>query len=366
MPRNRYTFAGGIIAFLMLANIVYYCFSGWGLITVNVQDVPLSKVIKNIEWQGWVKIYSNIDPQTKISMYVEKVPLPEALETLAINAGGQWKLGFFVGPSTTNVKETIHSFEAGITADTLKTYSYPTMLGMLTPGGEDDAPAPVGDPRLQSWPGVKAPVQVVPVSTNPTPPVPDAATPPPPGDNQPATPASPDSVQSYLRTFAQASDIFIMSDSSWDPPVSSPPPASSSVISAIKNFVSHNHGTVAQAFILQARGQRGPGGGGFRRGGFAGGEDTGWSTMEDRVRNAINGLPESARAGALSQLDQMEKLRKEMQNAPPEQRQIMRRQQMEARIADNPGGGPMGRMSPDKRAQRYQQMVSTRMSAQGK
>ena len=362
MPRNRYTLTGGIIVFLLLANLLYYCFSGWGLITVKVQDVPLSQVIKSIEWQGWVKICTNIAPDTKISMYVDHVPLPEALETLAINANGQWKLGFFVGPSSTKVKETIHSFEEGITSDTLKTYSYPTMRGMLTSSGEDDNPMSVGDPRLQIWPGMKA--QIVPVSG--TPPPPDSPTPSPSPDNQPAAaapPASPDSMQSYLRTFAQAADIFIMSDSSWDPPVSSPPAANASIINAIKGLVSHYYGTVTQAFVLQARGQRGPGDGG-RRGGFAGGEDTGWS-MEDRVRNSINGLPEDARAGALAQLDQMEKLRQEMRNAPPDQRQTMRRQQMEARVADNPGG-PMWRMSPDQRAQRYQKMVSTRMTAQGK
>jgi hypothetical protein len=384
MPRNRYTLAGGIIAFLMLANIVYYCFSGWGLITVKVQNEPLGKVIKSIEWQGWVKIYTDIDPTITVSMYVDKVPLPEALETLAANVtipppasetsssgapdgngrggrgggfgrGAQWNLAFFVGPSSTKVKEMIGSFEKGDAGDNIKTYAYPTMLGFLATSSEDDAPTPTSDPRLQVWPGMKA--QVVPVSTNTASPA-DATNTPPAA----TPPAPPDSVQGYLRTFAQASDVFIMSDSSWDPPVASPPPASSSMIGAIKSFVGRNHGAVTQAFVLRARGWRGPGGGG--RGGFAGGDDTGWS-MEDRMRNAANGLPESARASMLGQLDQMAKLRTEMQNAPPEQRQAMRRQQMESRIADNPDG-PMRRWSPDKRAQFYQQMVSNRMSAQGK
>jgi len=384
MPRNRYTLAGAIIAFLLVANIVYYGFSGWGLITVHADNEPLGKVIKSIEWQGWVKIYSNIDSGATVSMYVDKVTLPEALETLAANItippptndpspsgapdgngrggrggggfgrGAQWNLAFFIGSSSTNVKEMINSFERGTSSDSVKTYAYPTMLGFLTTNSDDDTPTPTGDPRLQVWQGMKP--QIVPVSTSPAAPADATNTPP-----APTPPASPDSMQGYLRTFAQASDIFVMSDSSWDPPVANPPPASSSIISAIKNFVSRNHGAVTQAFVLRARGGRGPGGG---RGGFAGGDDTGWS-MEDRMRNAVNGLPPEARANMLSQLDQLAKLRKDMQNATPEQRQVMRRQQMETRMADNPDG-PMRRWSPDKRAQWFQQMVSTRMSAQGK
>jgi hypothetical protein len=353
MTRNRYLITGGIIAFLMLANLVYYGFSDWGLITVKVQNVPLSQVIKSIEWQGWVKIYTNIDPTTKISMYVEDVSLPEALETLAANAGGQWRLGFFAGPTSADVKQTINSFQTGSTDTNLRTYSYPTMLGMLASGSEDGASMPVADPRLQIWPGMKA--EVVPVSTTSASPTDDSST---------SSPAPPDSVQGYLRSFAQGANIFIMTDSSWDPPVSKPPPASSSIISAIRNFVSDSHGAVTQAFVLQGRGDRGPRGGGFRRGGFAGGggDDTGWS---DRMRNAINGLPEGMRVGALNQLDQETKFQKELQSASPEQRGTMMREHFQSRIADNLGG-PMGRMSPDKRAQRYQQMVATRMAAQGK
>jgi hypothetical protein len=358
MPRNRYALAGGIIAFLLLANIVYYGFSDWGLITVKVQNAPLSQVIKSIEWQGWVKIYTNLPPDTKVSMYVDKVSLPEALETLSVNAGGRWGLGFFVGPSSANVKETIHSFEAGSTDDSLKTYNYPVMLGMLITSDDADNPMPTADPRLQTWPGIKAPV--VPVSTNPAPPA-DSSIPSQPGDNQPAPtpPAPPDSVQGYLRSFAQAADIFIITNSSWDPPVAKPPPASSSIISAIRNFVSDNHGAVTEAFVLRARGPRGQGGGGFRRG-FADGEDTGW----DRMRNAINGLPEEMRVGALNQLDQESKFRKDVQAAPPDQRADMMRQHIQAKMADN--GGPWQRMSPEQRAQRYQRMVANRMAAQGR
>ena len=86
MLRNKTTQKWiGVMVLLILANIVYYFYSNWGLITVKVKDAPLSKVISSIEWQGWVKIYTNIAPDSKVTMYVDHVPLAEAMESLAAN-----------------------------------------------------------------------------------------------------------------------------------------------------------------------------------------------------------------------------------------------------------------------------------------
>src|SRR5271170_5390779 len=74
-----------LLSLLVVANIAYYFYSEWGLVTVKVTDVPLSKVIHSIEWQGWVKIYTNLPLDTKVTMYVDHVPLAEAMETLAAN-----------------------------------------------------------------------------------------------------------------------------------------------------------------------------------------------------------------------------------------------------------------------------------------
>src|ERR1700761_4506751 len=88
VPRNRYTLAGAVLVFLLLANFVYYFCTGWGLITVKVHDATLGEVIKKIEWQGWVKVYTNIPLDTKVTMYVDHVPLAEAMDTLSTNLGG--------------------------------------------------------------------------------------------------------------------------------------------------------------------------------------------------------------------------------------------------------------------------------------
>ncbi len=388
MPDNRTIKWGAIaIVFLILANVVCHLYWNWGLITVKVHDAPLSKVIKSIEWQGWVKIYTNLPPDAKVTMYVDHVPLAEAMESLAANVdgrpvgadrprdggpggtppppdgappgggpgggrpgrggGAQWNLAFFVAPTSAQVKAEIQAFQSGSTDEDTKVYSYPTPFQFIA----SDSDMPAADPRLQKWPGYKAPDP--------------AATPPPAPDGQaaPTTPA-PDAtptVQTYLQAFAESSNVWIMAPGSWAPPVSSPPPPSSSIIHAIKNFISSSHGAVTQAIVLRVgRGARG--GGNFARGG-GGGFGGDMEAMADRMRNAINGLPEDARAGALDQLNQEVQFFQTVQAAPPDQRPQMIRDHMMAKMANDPR---MARMSPEKRAQRYARAVANREAVRGK
>ena len=50
----------GLMLLLVFGNIANYLYSNWNLVTVKVTDAPLDKVISSIEWQGWVKIYTNL------------------------------------------------------------------------------------------------------------------------------------------------------------------------------------------------------------------------------------------------------------------------------------------------------------------
>ncbi len=409
MPRNRYVLWGGIICILIVANIINYLYWNWGLITVKVTDVPLSKVIKSIEWQGWVKIYTNLPLDTKVTMQVDHVPLAEAMETLSANVdapradrgdrrpapdqprpdnnatasgnppsggapgadgdrrngnrgqggpgggrggfggggfggggGVQWNLAFFVAPTAARVKDEIRSFQEGATDNDLLVYNYPTPLMIVA----TDSDVPASDPRSQSWPGYKPPIVPPPA------PVADGQAP-----SEPSAPATP-TVQTYLKAFAQSSNIWIMAPSSWSPEVVKAPEPNSSIITAVKSFVSNYRGSVTQAIILRA------GRGGGRRAGGGGDYDT--DAMTDRVRNAINGLPDPEdRANAMAQLDQEVKFYKDMQSAPPEQRgQLMRNHTM-SKMAAN-AQARMDRMSPAKRAARYARAVSNRQTAQGK
>ncbi|MCE0498223.1 MAG: hypothetical protein LV481_09800 [Methylacidiphilales bacterium] len=434
MSPQRFKQCLWLLGILVVANIIYQYYLNWGLVTVKVHDAPLGKVIKSIEWQGWVKIYTNLDLDSKVSMYVDHVPLAEAMETLAVNvdvprpanrpddgngnrgrnrpdganfgggggnfggggppgngapSGGgggnvagqpgggggrggfggggfgaaQWNLAFFVAPTSAQVKSEILSFEQDTRDDDTKIYSYPTPLQMIA----SDSDMPASDPRLQAWPGVKADPAPAPAapsdSNNSTASAPadnSASSAPTPTDNS-ASPASAPAdatppaknAQDYFQAFAQSANIWIMAPGSWTPDVSAPPPANSSIISAVKKFVGRVHGSVTEAIILRARWNGNTGRG------FAGGFDD----MADRMRNAIEGLPPDARPDALAQLDQEVRFYKDLQAAPEDQRRDRFRAHMLDKMVDNLNNS---RRSPEKRAQRYARLVAARIAVTGK
>jgi hypothetical protein len=153
-----------------------------------------------------------------------------------------------------------------------------------------------------------------------------------------------------------------MAPANWDPKVASAPPPNSSIISAIRHFVSHADGSVREGLILRARpprvaGEQRRGGGG---GGYRGALDL--SMMEDRADNAINGLPREAQPAARARLAEETQFQKEMSTVPIEQRmQHMMTHFVERRAA----GDNSWRRSPDKRAKMYARLVANRMAATG-
>jgi hypothetical protein len=342
---NRYLIGLAVIAVLILANIVSWLFSGWGLITIHAHEMPLGQILKSIERQGWVTIYTDIPLTTPVSMTVDKVPIAEAMETLTANAGGQWKLGFFAAPTSAQVKQEIRSFQSASPDDDAKIYSYPTPLQILA----SDSDMPAADPRLQAWPGLKSP---------PPAPAPTNGTDGQGGDAPTAPPPAPSTIQDYLQALAQQTDIWIMAPGSWQAHVASAPSPSSSIASAVASLVGSAHGSVEQAIILRGR----PQGGGRREGRGGGGMfgDTGWSYMEDRLRNAIGGLPAAARPAALAQLQDEVQFQREARAAPPDQRRSMMINHFSKHLGEN-----FWRQSPEKRAQRYQQAVANRQAARG-
>ena len=366
-----------------------------------------SKVLSSIEWQAWVKIYSNLPPDTKVTMVVDHVPLADAMETLAANVdvpppspdsddavrpnrdrpsgaddrprdsaaslpgaglfgrppaggsapgvagasgapaggrggglgrGAQWNLAFFVAPTPAQVKQEIRSFESSDPDADLKVYTYGTPMQLVA----SDTVTAIADPRSQAWTGFK-PVDASMAATS----VGGAATSNGNGAADPPASTTP-TMQTYLQALAQSANIWIMTPGSWTPSVSGAPAPDSSIISAVENLVSSGHGSVTQAIVLRV-GRGGP------RGDSAG--DSGW---EDRMRNAINGLPADERPDALAQLNQEVQFRKQLQALPPDQR----RQQMIQHFMERMVYGErLTRLSPAKRAQIYARMVAARAAA---
>jgi hypothetical protein len=250
----------------------------------------------------------------------------------------QWNLAFFAGPTKSQVQQEIREFQSGDPDDDNKVYAYGVQMQMIS----NDTVTSIPDPRLQSWPGVKPPDPTAApavAAAAPTPTQPDGNAPDP-------VPAGPPTVHTYFDALAAGANIWIMAPGSWTPPVANAPPANSSIISAVKKLVSGSHGYVTQAIVLRAG-----------RGGARGNTVANDNAWEDRMRNAINGLPPDERPEAIDQLNKEVDFRKSLAALPPDQR----RKKMFEHFAERMlYGERLSRLSPIKRAQIYKRMVAMR------
>jgi hypothetical protein len=329
-----------ILSLIVLFNIYYFIFSGWGLVTIHVHEVPIDKVVKSIERQGWVKILSNVDPSTNVTMDVDQVPVCEALETLTqcgTNDKGQpvrcqWKLTWFAGPSRADVSQGMDIFTSGgdFRQNHWHRYGSNTMTQAIF---NDDDPVP--DPTAQTW--------------NVT----DSKT----------------DLKGYLEATVQASDVQVYAPDDWNPPLSSPGVyASYSVSSGVSGLIKHAGGTYQVLYTLAGPRRRpqgtndGPPPGPRPENG--GGD---WAGRNDptllwaRLTNLAKGLPTAeARTNALNRIQEEQTFMQSIQNLPEDQK----RQQMMQHMADN-AGNHGGRSSPESRQARYSAMIATKASALG-
>jgi hypothetical protein len=100
------------IALLLVGVLVGRWVGDWGLVTVNVRDVPLVKVLRSIEKQGGVKIATNADPNALVTMKVEKVPVFEAIDVLAISVDGEARLAYVAAPDQGPIRDVLAAFAA--------------------------------------------------------------------------------------------------------------------------------------------------------------------------------------------------------------------------------------------------------------
>lgn len=89
-------------------------YAGWGLVSINETDAPLSRVLSEIRKQGGIEIASNLDPSTKVSLNVKRVPAVEALDIVAVRTDASWRLAYLGAPSETVIDEALTSFVSGL------------------------------------------------------------------------------------------------------------------------------------------------------------------------------------------------------------------------------------------------------------
>jgi hypothetical protein len=144
---NRQGFLLSATVLLIIGAIGYWIASGWGLITVKANGKPLSEVIRSIEKQGGIVLKTNMDGTKPITMNVHKVPLTDALETLAAVTDSRWRVGYFFAPDAAGLKGALETIAGGKRPEGWKNFEVP-LFGR--PGSLGEAAIPM-DPRTDLW-----------------------------------------------------------------------------------------------------------------------------------------------------------------------------------------------------------------------
>jgi len=210
------------------------------------------------------------------------------------------------------------------------------------------------DPQKQGWPGYTPPPPPDPAAAPPPPASATTSTNAPPANPAPAAPPAPaPDAPPTVHTYLQA-----MAETAniWIvvPGAWAPEVASPPSPSSSIIRAVKNLVSGAHGYVTQAIVLR-VGWNGIRPPG-PGNPDA----MIDRMRNEIKGLPADQRADATDALNKEIAFREELKNAPPEKRRgMMFQHRLEAMI----NGDRDSHLSPEKRAQRYQRLIQAREAA---
>ena len=144
---NRQKILIGGTLFVAVAAVAFWIWSNWGLVTVDADGKPLAEVIRTIEKQGHIVLKTNMDLAKPVKMHVHKVPLTEALATLADVTESRWRLGYFFGPDAATLKGAYESIASGKRPEGWKNFEVP-IFGVPTSTGSRGEPM---DPRHDRW-----------------------------------------------------------------------------------------------------------------------------------------------------------------------------------------------------------------------
>lgn len=347
MNRQKILISATIL--FVLSAIVYWVWSNWGLITVEVNDKPLSEVIRSIEKQGGIVLKTNMDATRPVSMHVHKVPLTDALETLAAVTDSRWRLGYFFGPDTATVRGALDTIVSGKRPEGWKRFDVPLFSA---PGSLGEQVIPL-DPRRDVW-----------------------------AVNEPQD----KTLQAFLQSAATGVSASFSCPEQFNPAVTKAP--SSAVIRKSAPQLAKSAGAkVEEIFLLMGRppgtetagggrdddfGPGGPGGPPRGRGGPGGGppdsgRGAGPTQMRERVLAEIAKLPASEQPAAKAEFEEQQKFFTSMRELPEEDRrakmeEFMSRPENQERMADRQAMGGE-RKTPAQRIAKYQSYLAKKQAA---
>jgi hypothetical protein len=347
MSSNRLKVLLGV-AGVLVALLIWNWISGWGLVTVHVQDQALSKIIRSIERQGGIKIVTNADLNTPITMDVDRVPPATAVDVLTAYIDGNWSVGYVAGPSKAEVVSGIAALAEGGRNRDFRTFGFGG--GGFGGGGMMEISSTPVDARRVVWN----------VSPSDTP-----------------------QLQSWLEQLSQKTGLMAMVPENWNPAVSKTP-GGGKAASAVREIIHSVKGEYQEVFIIRVMDQervadagRDQGGnrpgsdggfGGQRQGGGPGngGRDLHPEWIAERAETRIAQLPADQRDQAKKDFDEMRAFWEKMRTLPDDQRRAAAEQFFNnPAVQDRMMERQMQRdaqRSPEKRAERFRRYVDYKKS----
>ena len=325
MNRTRWLLL--FVVILAAAKIAHSIWTNWGLITVHSDKQPLSEVIRSIEKQGGVTIRTNLDLAQPVRMHVEKVALPEALETLSTLTESRWRLAYIFASDKPTITTVLGKITAGERPEGWRNISYPVPS---IPGAEEDLPL---DPRSDEW-NVKPPAEKT--------------------------------LTAYLEQAGQSVSASFLVPETWNPAVTATLKPGRIAKLAPKLAKAAN-GRTEEVFLLQGNRREGPRdqGDGERRADRRDGNREG---MAARMQAEIDKLPPEKKAAAQAEFEERRAQFAAMRDLTPEQRRAQREEMFsrpEAQERMEKGETSRdARSSPEQRMKRAQRYVQRKQETQ--
>lgn len=330
MTRNLKFWLAGAMVLLLCFSLIWSWWSNRGLITIHANKEPLGKVIDSIAWQGDIKLVTNLDRNSPVTLWFDKVPLTDALERLSGATDARWSVGYLFAPAQSAIKEALGAFANGQLPENWRMFRVGGGFDMF----QDEDLSPIDPRRMKCAP---APTE--------------------------------QKLHSYLESFAQLTDAMAAVPKDWNPDLNKTL-KEEEVPKVAKLMAKYSKSEMQETFILMGWRQREEGqqaqnnDDGTRRtqwrqgGGGPGGGRGNFNpeAMAKRVEQQIALLPPDRQAEARAQYEQERAFWQELRNLPEEER----RKKMEEHMNDPAVQERMAkredyrdsRSSPEKRVER--------------
>jgi hypothetical protein len=318
----------GLLALLAAGWVAWTIYAGWGLVTLDVRNEPVAKVISSISRQGGIDIASNLDPSTPVTLKVKRVPPVEALDIVAVRTDASWRLAYLGAPDEKSIDAALTAFRAGSEAAGWSSYGGGGFAMVEPQSGA------ALDLRRVIW-----------------------------------TPSEPGGLPALLEEAAQKTGVLLAAPTDWKPSVSAPP-AGPIAKTALRLFRDAG-GVSREVFLLRARPSRDDGDwdSGGRGGSWIGsGTGGGWmralgdgKRTEERVEAQIALLPKSEQEKARVDASLMRKFWQEVRDLPEDQRrakaqEFFNRPEVAERM-DERRMAREAKMTPQQRIERAQRYL---------